>query len=55
MANYWELVAAWDYSIPDEREITFSDGKYHVPPVVYRHYDDMVSARKRAGDNPEGR
>ena len=54
MATYWEVVAAWDYQIPDERDITFKDGKYHVPPVVYRHYDDMVNARKRASEGAKG-
>lgn len=46
MANYWEQIAAWNYPIPDEKYIHFENGKYHVPPTVYRHYDDMVVGRK---------
>ena len=46
MANYWEQIAAWNYSIQGEKDIRFENGKYHVPPTVYRHYDDMVVGRK---------
>lgn len=44
MAYYWEQELAWDYPIPEDQDIKFVEGKYHVPPVVYRHYEDMVNA-----------
>ncbi len=43
-ANYLVREAAWDYYVPDDDGIKFIDGKYHVPPVVYRHFEDLVSA-----------
>ncbi len=43
-ANYLVREAAWDYYIPDDDGIKFVDGLYHVPPVVYRHFQDMVAA-----------
>ncbi len=43
-ANYLVREAAWDYYIPDDDGIRFIDGKYHVPPVVYRHFEDLVAA-----------
>lgn len=47
IANYLEQETAWDYPIPEDEEIIFDNGNYYVPPVVYRHYEDMVSARNR--------
>ncbi len=47
-ANYLEQEAAWDYEIPDDALIEFKDGKYHVPPVVFRHYEDMLATPRRS-------
>lgn len=43
IATYRTLEAAWDYPIPEDDDIKFINGKYHVPVVVYRHYEDMVN------------
>lgn len=45
-ANYVTEEMAWDYWIPEDSLVRFRDGKYHVPPVVYRHYEDMVKTPK---------
>ncbi len=47
MAQYWEQEAAWDYYIPEDEQIRFIDGKYQVPIVVYRHYEDMAKTPRR--------
>ncbi len=47
MAQYWEQEAAWDYYIPEDDQIKFVDGKYQVPIVVYRHYEDMFKTPRR--------
>lgn len=47
MARYWEEEAAWDYYIPEDNLIRFVDGKYIVPIVVYRHYEDMAKTPRR--------
>ncbi len=47
MARYWEEEAAWDYYIPEDDQIRFVDGKYQVPIVVYRHYEDMAKTPRR--------
>jgi hypothetical protein len=41
-ANYLAEVATWDYWIPEEASIRADKGKIHVPPIVYKHYEDMV-------------
>ncbi len=43
-ANYLEQEAAWGYWIQDDESIKIDNGKVYVPPVVYRHYEDMVKA-----------
>ncbi len=43
-ANYLVREAAWDYYIPDDDGIQYINGQYHVPPVVYRHFQDLVAA-----------
>jgi len=51
LANYIVLEKAWDYPIPDDYDIRFlGEGKYEVPIVVYRHYEDMLDAKKRMED-----
>ncbi len=47
MAKYWEQEAAWDYYLPEDNQIRFVDGKYQVPIVVFRHYEDMVKTPRR--------
>ncbi len=47
MAQYWEQEAAWDYYIPEDNQIRFVDGKYLVPVVVFKHYEDMVKTPRR--------
>jgi hypothetical protein len=42
MARYRTLEAIWDYEIPEDAEIRYEEGKYLVPPVVFRHYEDMA-------------
>jgi|SRR5215831_18786834 len=49
MARYSALEAIWKYQIPEDDQIIFEAGKYYVPPVVYRHYDDMAVTPKRNG------
>jgi|SRR5215831_2531304 len=51
MARYWTLVALWDYPIPEEKDIRFENGKYIVPAVVYRHYEDMAATPVKAQNN----
>lgn len=51
MARYWELEAAWDYDIPEDDLIEFKEGKYRVPVVVYRHFEDMVNTPRRGSVN----
>ena len=46
-ATYVEQEAAWGYWIPDDANVKFKDGKIHVPPVVYRHWQDLEEAKKR--------
>src|SRR5215468_9787571 len=46
LAQYRIFEAAWDYPIPEDDDIRFIDGKYHVPAVVYRHYEDMEKTPK---------
>ena len=46
LANYREQEMAWSYSIPEDDEIKFENGKYHVSPVVYRHYEDMLKTSR---------
>lgn len=46
MAHYWTLVYEWDYRIPEERDIRYSGGQFQVPAVVYRHFEDMMEAKK---------
>ena len=45
-ANYLEYEVLWNYWITDDAFITFKEGKYHVPPTVYRHLEDMAKAPK---------
>lgn len=47
MARYWELESAWDYWIPEDDQIKFKDGKYIVPVVVFKHYEDMANTARR--------
>lgn len=47
MARYWELETAWDYWIPEDDQIKFKDGKYIVPVVVFKHYEDMANTARR--------
>lgn len=47
LARYWELEATWDYAIPEDDLIKWKDGKYVVPIVVFRHYEDMVNTPRR--------
>jgi hypothetical protein len=42
MARYRTLEAIWDYEIPEDAGIQYEAGKYLVPPVVFRHYEDMA-------------
>ncbi len=42
MAHYRVLEAIWSYPIPEDADIRFENGKYMVPTVVYRHYEDMM-------------
>ena len=42
MARYRTLEAVWDYEIPEDAAIQYHSGKYLVPPVVFRHYEDMA-------------
>jgi|SRR5215471_4308990 len=46
MAQYWLLESVWDYPIPEDKDIQFKNGKYIVPVVVYRHYEDMANTPK---------
>ena len=46
MADYWEQELAWGYWIPEDDEVKFIEGKYYVPPVVYRHFEDMRATVK---------
>jgi hypothetical protein len=46
MARYRVLEATWDYEIPEDDNIEYQNGKYRVPPVVYRHYEDMAQTPK---------
>lgn len=48
MARYWELEAAWDYPIPEDKLIKWKDGKYIVPFLVFKHYEDMANTPRRA-------
>ncbi len=48
IARYLEQEAAWDYEIPDDDLIEWKDGKYHVPSVVFRHYEDMLNTPRRS-------
>src|SRR6267154_3928021 len=47
IARYWELEMAWDYWIPEDEQIKFRDGKYIVPIVVFKHYEDMANTARR--------
>jgi hypothetical protein len=48
MAQYRAMVALFKYPIPEEKQIRFEGGKFIVPLVVYRHYEDMtLAATKR--------
>ena len=51
MARYWTLVALWDYPIPEEKDIRYENGKYIVPAVVFRHYEDMAATPVKAQNN----
>lgn len=44
IATYREQEVAWDYFIPDDDHIRFENGKFYVPAVVFRHYQDMLNA-----------
>jgi len=48
MAHYLVLEATWDYQIPEDDKIWYDNGKYYVPPVVYRHYEDMAKTTARS-------
>src|SRR5262245_56340214 len=50
MARYRVLEAIWDYEIPEDTYIGYADGRWYVPPVVYRHYEDMAKTPHRATD-----
>ena len=43
-ADYLALEAQWDYYIPEDDYVWSANGKYLVPIVVYRHYEDMSNA-----------
>jgi hypothetical protein len=48
MAQYRAMVVMFKYPIPEEKQIRFEGGKFIVPLVVYRHFEDMtVAATKR--------
>lgn len=47
-AEYLAMESARTYWIYDDKDIEFMDGKFHVPPVVYRHYEDMKKAKLTA-------
>jgi len=47
LARYWELEATWGYWIPEDDQIKFKDGKYIVPIVVFKHYEDMAKTPRR--------
>jgi len=49
-ANYLEQELIWNYWIPEDAQIKSRDGKIHVPPVVFRHYEDMLKT-PRTGSN----
>lgn len=51
IARYIEMEQQWDYPIPEDDAIQTKDGKYFVPPVVFRHYEDMAATPSRASDN----
>jgi hypothetical protein len=51
IARYWELQAAWDYPIPEDDQIQWKDGKYIVPLMVQKHYEDMLNTPKRPATN----
>jgi len=53
MAKYRALEAVWAYQIPEDDLIQFEGGSYYVPPVVYRHFDDMASTPKRNGSRTQ--
>jgi hypothetical protein len=44
MAQYKAMVALFKYPIPEEKQIRYEGGKFVVPLVVYRHYEDMTMA-----------
>lgn len=52
IARYTEQEQAWDYFIPDDDLIRFDEGKYIVPIVVYRHYEDMAKTPRRSTTPP---
>jgi len=51
MARYRALEAIWQYQIPEDDQIRFYENKYYVPPVVYRHYEDMARTPLRTADH----
>lgn len=52
MANYVELEAAWDYYIPEDAWIWSANGKYLVPIVVFKHYEDMRNTHRSDSATP---
>jgi hypothetical protein len=48
MAQYRAMVVMFKYPIPEEKQIRYESGKFIVPLVVYRHFEDMtLAATKR--------
>jgi len=46
ISRYFALVEIWNYPLPEDALIRYSDGNYIVPPVVFRHYEDMSRAER---------
>ncbi len=51
MAQYRAMVALFKYPIPEEKQIRYEKGKFIVPLVVYRHYEDMQLAAVKREQN----
>jgi hypothetical protein len=50
MAQYKAMEVKWKYPIPEDKDIRYENGKFIVPVVVYRHYEDMANTTaKREG------
>jgi hypothetical protein len=47
IAHYKILSDLYAYPIPEDKSIEFKNGKYYVPAVVYRHYEDMMKSPRK--------